>query len=151
MQLFGFTCEDSILRDEILKLLQQSGDTLQLGLFGLQYIFDFQCTPVITTKGNFVRIGANCLDMPIVVDPKSGAVYIVSPYGLCFINSTFAQMLRAFEFAAGSCIPDVLPDDQRAAIFRSGLIAIDSTSFTAAVGPDGFWAQVEEEIGMGII
>ena len=137
-------------RDDILRLLKQSGEPLKVKCW-LRYDFDFACTPLVIDKREFYQIGANELDMPIVVDPGSGEINLVVPHRLCLINSSFPQLLKAFAFGNAWPIPDDLPDNQRASLFRQGLLEIDSECLKEANDANRFWPGCVEDIEQGVV
>ena len=136
-------------RRELLRILQVDGDIITLECFGVEYRFDFNLNALTAGGKTVYEIGRNDVDFPIVVDADSGHIFFLdSGRGLSFINSSFPQLLAAFDFVNGWDIPDDIPDPERARIFGEKMLEIDENLFR---DPEACWSTMQEEIGYGII
>ncbi|MCA9107487.1 MAG: hypothetical protein KDA83_18875 [Planctomycetales bacterium] len=135
-------------RQQVLELIGQKGTHLDLECFSVKYTFDFNCLPKPIDNRTVFELGRNDVGIPVAVDPSNGHVYFCDHERLSFINSSFSQMLRAFVFVNEWDIPDDMPDPERATLFTTRMIEIDSNCFC---DPETCWSTMREEIEFGVI
>jgi hypothetical protein len=135
-------------RQQVLELIGQMGTPLDLECLAVKYTFDFNCTLKTFDDRLVCELGRNDVNIPIVVDPQNGHVYFYVHNGLSFINSSFSQMLRAFALVNEWDIPNDLPDAERASVFKTRMLEIDTNCFH---DPEACWSTIREEIEYGII
>ena len=137
-----------MIRQQVLELIGQQGTPFNLECFAVKYTFDFNCAPKTLDNRTVFELGRNDVGIPIAVDPSNGHVHFCEHNRLSFINSSFSQMLRAFVFVNEWDIPDVLPDSERASLFKTRMLEIDSNCFS---DPEACWSTMREEIEFGVI
>lgn len=95
------------------------------------------------------EIGRNAVDIPIVLDPRTGSVWFLHGHALSFINSSFGQMLQSVrEVDSWKDAPEGLQNAQRAKIFSKALLAIDPRCLEYE---DGCWTLIMQEVKNGMI
>ena len=135
-------------RDQILYMIGQDGTPIEIECVGVNYALDFNCKSHTVDHRSVFELGRNDVDIPIVVDPSNGHVHFFDRNDLSFINSSFSQMLNAFFLVKEWDIPDDLPDTERAALFKTRMLRIDSNCFR---DPEACWSTMREEIEYGVI
>jgi hypothetical protein len=95
------------------------------------------------------EIGHNDVDVPILLDPRTGSVWFLHGQTLSFINSSFQQMLKSIqEVNSWKELPEGLQNEQRAKTSSTALLAIDPSCFEHE---DGCWTLIIEQVKNGMI
>lgn len=66
--------EKNMMRDQILKLIDQPGTPIQLECLCVGYVFDFSCSPLKVGDRLLFELGWNDAGIPIVVDPSNAHI-----------------------------------------------------------------------------